>query len=119
MPQAVEQLVTALVEAWNTHDVEQVVTFYAPEYQGMDVGNAASQHGVGGIRQMFNRYLRAFPDIRFTADEIVVQDNRAALVWTARGTHQRMVMHIPPTGRSVVVRGASLLTVEDGKIARG
>ena len=65
------------------------------------------------------RYLRAFPDLRFVEEEIVVQDNRAVLVWTAHGTHGGKLMRIPPTGRKIAVRGTSVLTVEDGKVTRG
>jgi steroid delta-isomerase-like uncharacterized protein len=65
------------------------------------------------------RYLRAFPDLRFLEEETIIQDNHVVLSWTARGTHRGELMHIPPTGRKISVRGVSLLTVENGRITRG
>jgi predicted ester cyclase len=51
-------------------------------------------------------------------EEMVVQGNRVAVVWKARGTHQGTLMNIPATGRPVAVRGVTLLTVAEGKVSR-
>ena len=44
---------------------------------------------------------------------------KSAIVWMAEGTHQGTIMNIPPTGHRVVVRGVSIIDVEDGLIVRG
>lgn len=113
------QLVSELVEAWNSHDTGRVQDFYAPEYEGTDVGRAEPYRGPQGAARHMTSYLGAFPDLRFTQDETIVQDNSVALFWTAYGTHEGRLMNIPPTHRSIAVRGASLLTVEDEKVTRG
>ena len=115
----IARFVRDLVEAWNAHDIERITTFYAPGYEGVDVGQAEPQHGPQSVSQNVERYLRAFPDLRIAEEDIVVQDNRAVLVWKAYGTHKGKIMNIPPTGRNVTVRGTSVLTVGDGKVARG
>lgn len=115
----IARLVAELTDAWNVNDVELVASFYASDYEGMDVGEAALQRGPEGIRQTLARYGRAFPDLRFIVGETIVQGNRVALIWTARGTHQGIFMNIPPTGRTIEVRGVSLLTIEDGKVTHG
>ncbi|HBY98724.1 MAG: ester cyclase [Ardenticatenaceae bacterium] len=117
MSESMTRFMTDLLEAWNTHDVERVVTFYAPEYEGVDVAQASPQYGPQGIRQMVTWYWRAFPDLHFSGDEIIVDGNRVVLIWTAHGTHQGVLMKIPPTGRPVNVRGVSRLTMKGGKIA--
>jgi steroid delta-isomerase-like uncharacterized protein len=118
-PEETVRLVRDLLEAWNAHDIERIKTFYAPEYEGVDVGQAGPQRGAQSVSRNVERYLRAFPDLRFVEEDIVAQDDRAVLVWTAYGTHQGRLMNIPPTGRNVAVRGASVLTVENGKVVRG
>jgi len=118
-PEKIARLVRDLLEAWNAHDIERIETFYAPEYEGVDVGQAKPQRGPQGASWLMKRYLQAFPDLRFVNEDVVVQGDRAVLVWTAHGTHGGKLMHIPPTGRRISVRGISVLTIEDGKITRG
>jgi len=115
---SVARLVTELVEAWNAHDPERVAALYAQAYEGMDVGEASPQRGPQAVRQMVARYLGAFPDLEFTEQETIVQGQRAALMWKARGTHRGPLMNIPATNRPTEIRGMSLLTVEEGKITR-
>jgi steroid delta-isomerase-like uncharacterized protein len=118
-PEETLRLVRDLLEAWNDHDVERIKTFYAPEYEGVDVGQASTQRGPQSVARLVKRYLQAFPDLRFVGDDVVVQGNRAVLVWTARGTHGGELMRIPPTRHDIAVRGTSVLTVENGKVTRG
>jgi steroid delta-isomerase-like uncharacterized protein len=106
----VERMGVGLMEAWNAHDVEQVMAFYAPHYKGIDVGQATPLHGPDGKRQTVVLYLTAFPDLHFAIEDVIGQDNRVAVSWVAIGTHHGAFMHIPPTGRSINVRGISLLT---------
>lgn len=117
--QALRQLSTDLTAALNTRDPGRVASLCAPDYWGVNVGEAAPQHGPDGMRESVSRYLRAFPDLQFTLDEVVIQGNRVVQIWTARGTHQGPLMNIPATDRTVEVRGVSVYTIEDGKVSRG
>jgi steroid delta-isomerase-like uncharacterized protein len=118
-PGGIGQLVEDLLEAWNAHDTGRITTFYAPHYEGVDVGEAEPQRGPQAISRSVDRYLRAFPDLRLVEEDVVVQGDRAVVVWTAHGTHGGKLMHIPPTGRKIAVRGISVLTIENGKITHG
>lgn len=113
------RLITELLKAWNTHDLERITSFYAPDYEGMDISEARPQQGPAGIRQSIARYLQAFPDLHFTEEWFIAQGDRLALAWMAQGTHQGMLMNIPATGHYIQVRGVSLLTLVDGKIKQG
>ena len=117
--QAIANLVANMMTAWNHHDLDRLVTFYTPDYQGTDVGESGPQNGLEGLRRSLASYIEAFPDIHFVTDSLIVQGNQLALAWTARGTHLGKLMNIPPTGRPVEVRGVSLLTVENNKFSRG
>lgn len=106
-------------DAWNSHDMEQVLRFYSSEYIGEDVGQAFLLRGHEGIRAMLENYWKAFPDLEFTITDTVAHDARAVIVWMAEGTHQGTIMNIPPTGHRVAVRGVSIVDVEDGRVVRG
>ena len=106
-------------QAWNSHDIEKVLSFYSPNYVGDDVGQASLLRGHEGLRAMLDVYWRAFPDLQFAVKDVVIQDSRVAIVWVAEGTHQGTIMNIPATGHRVEVRGMSIIDVEDGLIVRG
>ncbi len=106
-------------QAWNSHDIEQVLNFYSSEYIGDDVGHVAPLHGHEALRAMLEAYWRAFPDLQFKVTDIIVQGSRVVTVWVAEGTHQGPIMNIPPTRHRVEVRGMSVIDVEDGLIRRG
>jgi len=105
--------------AWNSHDIEKVLSFYSPEYIGDDVGQASLLRGHEGLRAMLENYWRAFPDLRIKVVSTLVEGNRVAIVWMAEGTHQGPIMNIPPTGHRVEVRGVSVIDVENGRVVRG
>lgn len=108
----------ALLDALNAHDLERVAGFYADSFVGVDVGQSQPQHGPRERVHVLASFVRAFPDLRVTGDALAY-GNRVALFWTMTGTHRGTIMRIPPTGRSIYVRGTSLLTVERGKITHG
>jgi steroid delta-isomerase-like uncharacterized protein len=110
------RFITQLLDAMNSHDMDRVAACFSPHYQGVDVNEPAPQLGRVGIRQAMSRYLAAFPDLRFTQEDAVIEGDRVALQWTAHATHQGTVLHIPPTGKQVVVRGATFLTLQGGQI---
>jgi steroid delta-isomerase-like uncharacterized protein len=106
-------------EAWNSHDIEKVISFYSPDYTGDDIGQASLQHGHEGLRALLENYWRAFPDLRFKFISTLAEGNRVVIVWVGEGTHQGTIMNIPPTGHKVRVRGASIMDVENDLIVRG
>ena len=109
-----------MVNAWNEHDVDGVMSFYAPEYVGIDVGQPTPEHGLEGKRRAVAQYLHAFPDLRFVPEEPVGMSaagvDTVVLNWIATGTHLGPFMNIPPSGRTIQVRGVSTLKLRDGKI---
>jgi len=109
-----------LIKAWNEHDVDRVMAFYAPEYVGIDVGQALPEYGLDGKRRTVSQYLRAFPDLQIIPEEPVGMSvdgiDTVVLNWISRGTHLGPFMNIPPSGRTIQVRGVSTLKLRDGKI---
>jgi steroid delta-isomerase-like uncharacterized protein len=118
MADDIAQFVMDLLAAWNAHDLDRVASFYAPDFIGIDVGQAKPQRGPRERCVVLAGYMHAFPDLSFTG-EALVEGQRAVLSWTMRGTHRGTLMRIPPTGREVAVRGVSILTIADGKVTHG
>jgi steroid delta-isomerase-like uncharacterized protein len=112
-------VVDEMLAAWNAHDLDRVMGFYAPDYEGLDVGEPDAQRGLPAVRASVDHYLRAFPDLSVTCEETIVEGDRIVVRWRACGSHRGQLLHIPPTGRVVTVRGVSLLTMRGDKLQRG
>jgi steroid delta-isomerase-like uncharacterized protein len=111
-----DETLAAYLQAWNAHDLEGVVAFYHPDYEGTDVGQAKPIHGRDGARRTIAAILTAFPDMQLSAANPLLDGGRLAVEWRLTGTHLGPVMNIPPTRRQVEVRGISILTIRDGAI---
>jgi steroid delta-isomerase-like uncharacterized protein len=114
----VAELVSELTKAWNSHDAERVSRLFSPEYEGQDISEPGPSRGRLAVRASVQRYLAAFPDLLIVDEQIVVDGNRAAVLWMARGTHLGHWMNIPPTARPFSVRGVSFLTINNNQIER-
>jgi len=112
-------LAEELFAAWNDHALDAALRLYHPDYSGRDVATGTTQSGPDEVRAWLESYWTAFPDMTFTLLETVEQDDRIALHWEAKGTHQGALMQIPPTGRAVAFQGMSFLTVRDRHVLRG
>jgi len=112
------QTTQAMIEAWNTHDLPHLLTFYTTDYEAADVSQAAPIRGREEVERVIRAMFEAFPDLNLSCDVPIVQGDRVAVAWAMSGTHYGKVMHIPPTRRRVQVRGISMLTLVDGQIAR-
>ncbi len=111
-------ILTQFLDACNQHDLKQLVTFFADDYEGVDVAQAVPHRGVSGVIDSLAGYFRAFPDIQISPEQAIVEGDCAVLLWTAYGTHRGMLMHIPPTGRPVNLHGVLILTFVEDKIHR-
>jgi len=112
------RLAAGLTAAWNAHDPQAAAALCAADYEGENVGEAPPHRGPAGMAASVATYLRAFPDLHFTVDDVVIEGERVVQVWRAHATHLGPLLNIPASGRSIQVRGASLLTFRDDKLWR-
>lgn len=113
---ATEQLIKELVAAWNTHDPGRVAAWYTEDCSVIDVAIATPLAGRQAVRSMFEGYFRAFPDLEIVPEDIVIDDNRVALFWSATATHLGPIMNIPPSGRHVRTYGVNRLVMEGKQV---
>ncbi len=68
------------------------------------------------MRKMIAMTRRAFPDMDYTIDQLVADDDRVAVLYTWTGSHTGEMAGLPPTGRRVTATGAIFCRVAGGKI---
>jgi len=118
-PEQTKLFAHQLVQAWNAHDLERILVFYALDYEESDVTRIAPLRGHEALRQAFQRSFDAFPDAYIEVDELIVESDHISVGWTARGTHLGRFMKIPPTGRTVATCGVSIFVIHKEKVFRG
>jgi steroid delta-isomerase-like uncharacterized protein len=104
-------------EVWNQGITDAVDRYIASDYVRHDPGLPFEVRGPQGIKQIVPMYRAAFPDIGFTAADIVADGDRVAVRWEIRGTHRGELMGIPPTGRPVDLTAIEIFRLADGRIA--
>ncbi|MGA9751536.1 MAG: ester cyclase [Acidobacteriota bacterium] len=73
--------------------------------------------GVGGMRLKLRLLRQAFPDLRFTLDEVVEEGETVAARYHWEGTHRGEFLGLPPSGRSVCVAGMDFYRLREGRLA--
>ncbi len=71
--------------------------------------------GLEAVKQFVSLFLAAFPDGRFTVEDMVAEGDKVVARHTFRGTHQGNFMGIPPTGKQVTATGMSMGRAVNGK----
>ena len=96
-------------EAWNTHDVDAIVSLHAP---GMVFENHTAGERVEGdeVRAHIARIFENWPDLTFRGRRLYVRDGIVVSEWTATATDGE--------GRRLEWDGVDLFPFEDGLIAR-
>lgn len=69
-----------------------------------------------GQKMYLGAFMAAFPDCRFTIDDMVAEGDQVVTKKTFTGTHTAELSGIPPTGKRVTLQFADIMRVRDGKI---
>jgi steroid delta-isomerase-like uncharacterized protein len=73
--------------------------------------------GLALFKQALAGFRTVLPDMRWTVDHLLAEEDRVLVVYTLTGTHQGTFFNVPPTGKQITYVSVSLFRIEDGKIA--
>ena len=109
-----EETLKRFLEAFNRHDVDAIMTFFAEDCV-MDTPRGPHSwgqrfEGRAAVREAVLARFRGIPDVRYEEDRHFVSGNRGISEWTLRGTMT--------SGKRVEVRGCDVFEFRDDKIAR-
>lgn len=69
-----------------------------------------------GFKQFIHLLWKAFPDIRITFDDIIIEGNKAAGRYNLTGTHKGEFVDLRPTDRQFRVNGMTVFSFHNKKI---
>ena len=106
-------------EVFSEGRLELVDELFATEYVGHPSGNEEPNRGPEGVREYVAGLRGAASDLKITIEDQVAEGDKVATRWTARGTHDGVLMGIAPTGRTLSVTGITIQHIRDGKVVEG
>ena len=79
-------------------------------------GYAGLEPGLDNVKAFYRHMIwSAFPDARVNILDLLSQGDKLALRFTLTGTHQGSFQGIAPTGRTIELKGITILRFENGK----
>jgi steroid delta-isomerase-like uncharacterized protein len=103
-------------EIWNQGRLEVCDELIAPDYVNHSAPLPDLPPGPEGVKQIVTAIRRAFPDLHYTIEDMVLGGEKAALRTTMRGTHRGDFLGVAPTGRQVEVQEFQIEHFRDGRI---
>jgi ketosteroid isomerase-like protein len=113
-PEPDTQMLEAFLDAFNAHDVDAIMSFFAEdcvfEMPRGDAPGGRRLVGTQQVREGIRSRLEGIPDVHYGDDHHWVCGDRGVSEWTIRGTRV--------TGERIEVRGCDLFEFSDGRISR-
>ena len=76
---------------------------------------AGPVHGPEGFKQFVLMYRNAFPDARYTLEEMIAEGDKVVTRLTLSGTQHRAFMGIPATSKYATVSDIEIFRIAGGK----
>ncbi len=126
---SLKKVMDSYLAAWNSHDVEKILSYFADDCVYEDLAVGVVLHGKAEFKAFANESFAAFPDLKFETKSFFVTPlarigfGKIGSEWIMSGTHKGDFRHgdlptLAATGKSFSVRGASITEMSKGKIKR-
>jgi steroid delta-isomerase-like uncharacterized protein len=120
--QSLEAAIGRYNEAWNSHDLDAIMSMHAPDMVFENHTAGESAQGPEEVRAHIAAIFESWPDLRFETRRLYVRDGVVTQEWTASATHtntmRRGDLVAEPTGERIEWRGVDVIPYEDGLIKR-
>ena len=118
MTNAIERMMLDYLAAWNSHDVDKILSFYTEDCIYEDVATGNVSRGKEELKAYVGNTFAMFADFKLEMKSSFVAGDWRAAEWIMSGRHTGDIPGIPTTGKSFSVRGASINELHEGKIKR-
>ncbi|MFM0166712.1 ester cyclase [Paraburkholderia sediminicola] len=71
--------------------------------------------GPAGYLEIIAMMRQGFPDIQWSLEETIAEEDKVAARFIMRGTHQGTFFGVPPTGRKIEVQAMNFYRLADGR----
>ena len=107
------RLIEEVFNHGNTSVVDELCAPDFAEHEELPPGIAPGREG---LKQIALVCRQAFPDFKFTTDDIIAEGDKVVVRSTWSGTQKGEFMGIPPTGKRVSFEVIDIVRIADGKV---
>jgi predicted ester cyclase len=106
-------------EVWNQRRESAIDEMMADNYigHGLVGPDGKEVQGPAAFKPFFRHYCQAFPDLRITVEDALVDGDRIAVRLSVAGTHTGPGVAAAPTNKAASFSGMCIARIENGKIA--
>jgi len=109
-------LIRRLAQALNTRNWAMLDELLAPNFVNHNA-SPGEKPGREGHKEAAISIINAFPDIKFTIEDMIAEGDKVVVRLTFSGTHRSQFMGIPPTNKRATVQEIAIVRIVNGKIA--
>jgi steroid delta-isomerase-like uncharacterized protein len=114
----VERVYKDYLAAFNSHDVAKIAALWTDDALWEDVASGQVARSKRELIASFSDIFAAVPNVTCELKFFFSAGNRIGAEWVETGTQTGDWAGIPATGKSYLIRGASITEVYNGKITR-
>jgi steroid delta-isomerase-like uncharacterized protein len=102
--------------AWNEADFDGIDELIADDAK-FHIRRQTAPTNAQDLKRIVAGWHGAFPDFRFTIEDMVAEDDLVAIRLTLSGTHEGQWQSIPATGKKISVTAMMFFRFENGQVA--
>jgi steroid delta-isomerase-like uncharacterized protein len=104
-------------EGFSQGHVEVVDEVLAPDFVCYDPNSESGEvRGAETIKGEIEYFRNAVPDLTYTIEDQIAEDDKVVTRYTVSGTHQGEFFGVAPTGKQISMTGVSIDRFEGGKM---
>ena len=115
-----QNIVEHMLEIYNQGNLALVDEIFAPEYVRHDSALPEDIQGLEAFKAYVTSLRTAYPDFTVSVDEQIIKGYKIISRWTVSGTNtgplQSPMGELPPTGKKMIIPGAEIVQIANGKI---
>jgi steroid delta-isomerase-like uncharacterized protein len=101
-------------EMQNARSLDNIEDIFAEDFvDHMASSGGLFLGGMDGLKRGYATFLKAFPDLHVTVEDMIAEGDKVVAYKTVAGTHRG----IPPTGKRVQWQNIGIYHIKNGKIA--
>jgi len=101
---------------YNASHPESIDVFVHPDFVDHSPGVPAGARGPGWVKTQYASTYAAFPDLRFTVDDVIAEGDEVVTRWSSHGTFSGKLGDVSGKGQEVSIQGISIMRIADDKI---